>query len=96
MYIAPSLFIDESRFGMPKGKTLFRIYHSPKPNLLLIVTAVMVILVAFFLLTNLATYPTISGWDEGMYLQFAHNLAYYGQYATRNGDVFERSYSSWG
>ena len=61
-----------------------------KRNLLLIVTAVMVILVAFFLLTNLATYPTISGWDEGMYLQFAHNLAYYGQYATRNGDVFER------
>ncbi|MEM8531190.1 MAG: hypothetical protein AAGF95_10135 [Chloroflexota bacterium] len=39
---------------------------------------------------RLGHYPTISGWDEGMYLLFAHNLAHHGEYATRNGDTFEQ------
>lgn len=39
---------------------------------------------------RLGHYPTISGWDEGMYLLFAHNLAHHGEYATRHGDTFER------
>jgi 4-amino-4-deoxy-L-arabinose transferase-like glycosyltransferase len=47
-------------------------------------------IVAFLSLTNLAGYPTISGWDEGIFLQFSRNLAYYGEFATRNGNTFER------
>ena len=39
---------------------------------------------------NLTNYPTISGWDEGVFLQFAKNLLHYGEYGTRNGATFER------
>ncbi len=56
----------------------------------LVMKIVVISLVGFFLFANLANYPTISGWDEGMYLQFAHNLAENGEYATRNGDGFDR------
>ena len=39
---------------------------------------------------NLSRYPPISGWDEGMYLEMAVNTARFGEYATRNGEAFER------
>jgi 4-amino-4-deoxy-L-arabinose transferase-like glycosyltransferase len=41
--------------------------------------------VTFLATANLTSYPTISGWDEGMYLQFAGNLAYRGEYVTIGG-----------
>jgi 4-amino-4-deoxy-L-arabinose transferase-like glycosyltransferase len=47
-------------------------------------------LVAVLLFANLRTYPTLAGWDEGVFLQWAGNLAHYGEYATRSGDHFER------
>jgi 4-amino-4-deoxy-L-arabinose transferase-like glycosyltransferase len=56
----------------------------------LVVLLILAPLVGFLLFANLATYPTISGWDEGAYLQMSRNLVRYGEYATRNGDVFER------
>lgn len=56
----------------------------------LLVLLVMAPFLAYLSLANLENYPTISGWDEGMYLQFARNLAYHGEYATLNGDKFER------
>jgi hypothetical protein len=51
---------------------------------------ILVPIVGFLSLVNLATYPTISGWDEGIYLQFGNDLAQYGEYGTKNGDTFER------
>jgi 4-amino-4-deoxy-L-arabinose transferase-like glycosyltransferase len=63
-------------------------------ELALVVLAVPV--VAFLALANLAGYPTISGWDEGIFLQFADNLAHQGELAARNGDNFERSSCSVG
>jgi 4-amino-4-deoxy-L-arabinose transferase-like glycosyltransferase len=51
---------------------------------------ILVPIIGFLTLANLATYPTMSGWDEGAYLQMSRNLARYGEYATRNGDVYER------
>jgi hypothetical protein len=34
-----------------------------------LVLLMLIPIVAFLTLANLATYPTISGWDEGAYLQ---------------------------
>jgi 4-amino-4-deoxy-L-arabinose transferase-like glycosyltransferase len=59
----------------------------PREQLMLLI---LVPFVGFLSLANLATYPTISGWDEGTYLQFGSNLARYGEYGTCNGDTFER------
>jgi 4-amino-4-deoxy-L-arabinose transferase-like glycosyltransferase len=71
--------------------------HAQKPatvttstRLELVALLILVPIVGFLFLANLATYPTISGWDEGAYLQMSRNLVRYGEYATRNGDVFER------
>jgi len=47
-------------------------------------------IVVFVAVVNLAGYPTISGWDESIFLQFASNLAHYGEYATCSGGTFER------
>jgi 4-amino-4-deoxy-L-arabinose transferase-like glycosyltransferase len=55
-----------------------------------LVLAVVALAAIALATSNLALYPAISGWDEGMYLQFADNLVRYGEYATRNGQVFER------
>lgn len=55
-----------------------------------LISTLLIFLTILLLLANLESYPTISGWDEGMYLEFAHNLIYHGEYATRNGDIFER------
>lgn len=52
--------------------------------------AALALFVVGFATWNLAAYPTISGWDEGIYLQFAQNILRYGEYATRNGGKFER------
>jgi 4-amino-4-deoxy-L-arabinose transferase-like glycosyltransferase len=55
--------------------------------------ALILLLLLFIMtivLTNLTSYPAISGWDEGMYLSFAKNLANFGEYATNNGNTFER------
>lgn len=55
-----------------------------------VLKVIISILIGFFLLFRLDQYPTITGWDEGMYLQFASNWAYYGEYATQNGNHFDR------
>lgn len=47
-------------------------------------------IVMYLAVVNLGGYPPIGGWDEGIFLQFASNVAHYGEYATRSGDVFER------
>jgi hypothetical protein len=54
------------------------------------IIALIGMMACFYLLVNLEGYPTINGWDEGLYLDFAMNLAYSGEYATQNGHVFER------
>lgn len=43
-----------------------------------------------FLTVNLGDFPTLSGWDEGIYLQFASGLARDGEYGTRNGGAIQR------
>ena len=50
----------------------------------------MITLIAFFVLFNLDKYPAISGWDEGIFLQFSENLAVHNTLATRNGATFEQ------
>ncbi len=50
----------------------------------------VIALVVFFVLFNLDRYPTISGWDEGIFLQFSENLAVHNTLATRNGAIFEQ------
>src|SRR5262245_59230570 len=67
--------------------TLFEWLHQRSEIVLLILIGPVIL---FLVLANLDGYPTISGWDEGMYLQFASNLAYHGEYATRSGDTFNR------
>ena len=47
-------------------------------------------IIVYLAIVNLAGYPPISGWDEGIFLQFASNLAHYGEYATRSDGAFER------
>ncbi|HEX5165522.1 MAG TPA: hypothetical protein VFV93_09015 [Thermomicrobiales bacterium] len=37
---------------------------------------------------NLGRYPIISGWDEGIYLEFASNLANHGAYASNEAGTF--------
>lgn len=44
---------------------------------------------AALIFVNLSNYPKISGWDEGIFLEFSGNLAEHGQLATLNGDTFE-------
>ncbi|HMN60610.1 MAG TPA: glycosyltransferase family 39 protein [Anaerolinea sp.] len=45
--------------------------------------------VLFFLTCwNLVRYPILSGWDEGIYLQFSENLSRYGIYGSIDGDHF--------
>lgn len=61
-------------------------HHPWEAGVLVFLTLLAVILSV----VNLGDYPTISGWDEGMYLQFASNLIHHGEYATRNGATFER------
>ena len=51
---------------------------------------VLAALAVVFATVNLSRYPAISGWDEGMYLEMAVNTARFGEYATRNGEAFER------
>lgn len=46
--------------------------------------------VIFFSLYRLEHYPTILGWDEGAYLEFARNVAFHGEYGTRDGHGFDR------
>ncbi len=52
---------------------------------LFIILAVIVLYACF---ANLGQYPVISGFDEGIYLQFAQNLAQYNQYASLSGGQF--------
>jgi hypothetical protein len=56
----------------------------------LLAVAGIALVVAFLVFTNVSSYPTISGWDEGLYLQFAHNFGHYGEYATTSGGTFDR------
>lgn len=44
--------------------------------------------VLYLCFANLSQYPIISGFDEGIYLQFAQNLAQYKQYASLSGGQF--------
>jgi len=52
--------------------------------------ALLMIVLAPLTFYNLENYPVITGWDEGMYLDMAQNLVRHGEYATANGDKFER------
>lgn len=54
------------------------------------ILTLLAVIVVGFSTWNLTAYPVISGWDEGMYLQFAQNLLHHGEYATRNAGDFER------
>jgi 4-amino-4-deoxy-L-arabinose transferase-like glycosyltransferase len=47
-------------------------------------------LIGYLSFVNLDRYPVTSGWDEGMYVEFASNVARYGEYATREGQEFNR------
>jgi hypothetical protein len=49
--------------------------------------AIPVVLLYIFL--NIGDYPVISGWDEGIYLQFSETLAEHGEYATLNNHNFD-------
>jgi 4-amino-4-deoxy-L-arabinose transferase-like glycosyltransferase len=62
----------------------------------LLTLTLLIPLIIVLAMANLGDYPTISGWDEGIFLQFADNLVHHGDLAARNGDNFERASCSVG
>lgn len=53
-----------------------------------IVLLVLLPVILFFNFWNLVDYPVTSGWDEGVFLQFSHNLAFHDKYGSIDGDHF--------
>lgn len=80
-------------------KSLTKFLNSPSADytqtpipakVLRVLHIIIIVLSVFLVLYNLDAYPAISGWDEGIFLQFAQNLAHHGELATRNGITFEQ------
>ena len=84
--INATMFNLISQIGNHQKISLRRINLNPEVMVIVFILP----LVMYLAFINLTGYPTISGWDEGMYLEFAHNLVYHGEYATLNDGVFER------